>query len=163
VVTKTGEEAAALRYYRIGVLAPELVRRSTPNGGLPLPSTHLHFYQQVRVTYKPPNFRPPRFSHTLHPHPHPHATKAQPHSYPHTTAYPTSTNTTLIMSTEATGEQQVIKITTSDNIDMKVDRQVAERSILIKNLLEDLGGDNEEAIPIPNVRLPAATILTSTR
>ncbi|KAJ4379139.1 hypothetical protein N0V86_005182 [Didymella sp. IMI 355093] len=55
------------------------------------------------------------------------------------------------MSTEATGEQQVIKITTSDNIDMKVDRQVAERSILIKNLLEDLGGDNEEAIPIPNV------------
>jgi S-phase kinase-associated protein 1 len=28
---------------------------------------------------------------------------------------------------------------------------VAERSILIKNLLEDLGGDNNEAIPIPNV------------
>jgi len=29
-----------------------------------------------------------------------------------------------------------------------------ERSILIKNLLEDLGGDNDEAIPIPNVSAP---------
>ncbi|KAF3038110.1 hypothetical protein E8E12_004513 [Didymella heteroderae] len=55
------------------------------------------------------------------------------------------------MSTEAASEKQVIKITTSDNIDMTVERQVAERSILIKNLLEDLGGDNEESIPIPNV------------
>ncbi|KAJ4337625.1 hypothetical protein N0V87_004581 [Didymella glomerata] len=53
---------------------------------------------------------------------------------------------------EASGESsQKIKITTSDSIDMEVDRQVAERSILIKNLLEDLGGDNEESIPIPNV------------
>ncbi|KAF1933391.1 S-phase kinase-associated protein 1A [Didymella exigua CBS 183.55] len=55
------------------------------------------------------------------------------------------------MSTEAAPDAQQIKIITSDNIDMTVDRQVAERSILIKNLLEDLGGDNEEAIPIPNV------------
>jgi S-phase kinase-associated protein 1 len=47
----------------------------------------------------------------------------------------------------------VIKLTTSDNMPMTVDRKVAERSILIKNLLEDLGGDNEESIPIPNVRL----------
>jgi len=45
----------------------------------------------------------------------------------------------------------VIHLTTSDNMPMKVERKVAERSILIKNLLEDLGGDNEEAIPIPNV------------
>ncbi|KAF2652134.1 S-phase kinase-associated protein-like protein 1 [Lophiostoma macrostomum CBS 122681] len=44
-----------------------------------------------------------------------------------------------------------IVLTTSDNADITVDREVAERSILIKNLLEDLGGDNEEAIPIPNV------------
>ncbi|KAH6622403.1 Skp1 family, dimerization domain-containing protein [Boeremia exigua] len=54
------------------------------------------------------------------------------------------------MSTEAPTSQK-IKLTTSDNIDLAVDRQVAERSILIKNLLEDLGGDNDEAIPIPNV------------
>lgn len=44
-----------------------------------------------------------------------------------------------------------VKLVTSDNAEMEVDRQVAERSILIKNLLEDLGGDNNEAIPIPNV------------
>jgi S-phase kinase-associated protein 1 len=33
-----------------------------------------------------------------------------------------------------------------------VDRDVAERSILIKNMLEDLG-ESDEAIPIPNVSL----------
>ncbi|KAF2630224.1 S-phase kinase-associated protein-like protein 1 [Macroventuria anomochaeta] len=54
------------------------------------------------------------------------------------------------MSTEATNAPK-IKLVTSDNAEMEVDRQVAERSILIKNLLEDLGGDNDEAIPIPNV------------
>lgn len=31
-----------------------------------------------------------------------------------------------------------------------LDRDVAERSILIKNMLEDLG-ESDEAIPIPNV------------
>lgn len=58
------------------------------------------------------------------------------------------------MSTDAATATQKIKLTTSDNIDIDVDRQVAERSILIKNLLEDLGGDNDEAIPIPNVSAP---------
>ena len=33
---------------------------------------------------------------------------------------------------------------------MKSERTVAERSVLIKNMLEDLG-DSGEAIPIPNV------------
>lgn len=33
---------------------------------------------------------------------------------------------------------------------MYLDRDVAERSVLIKNMLEDLG-DSGEAIPIPNV------------
>ena len=54
------------------------------------------------------------------------------------------------MSTDA-ASAQTVRLITSDNQDMTVDRQVAERSILIKNLLEDLGGDNDEAIPIPNV------------
>lgn len=54
------------------------------------------------------------------------------------------------MSTDAATAPK-IKLVTSDNAEMDVDRQVAERSILIKNLLEDLGGDNDEAIPIPNV------------
>ena len=44
------------------------------------------------------------------------------------------------MSTDA-APAQTVRLITSDNQDMTVDRQVAERSILIKNLLEDLGGD----------------------
>lgn len=55
------------------------------------------------------------------------------------------------MSTDAAAAASKVKLVTSDNAEMEVDRQVAERSILIKNLLEDLGGDNDEAIPIPNV------------
>jgi len=50
-----------------------------------------------------------------------------------------------------TDEVKEVRLTTSDNADLKVARDIAERSILIKNLLEDLGGDTEEAIPIPNV------------
>lgn len=50
------------------------------------------------------------------------------------------------------GEQKVT-LTSNDNATITVDRAVAERSVLIKNLIEDLG---EEAIastpiPIPNV------------
>jgi S-phase kinase-associated protein 1 len=55
-------------------------------------------------------------------------------------------------STTAEGVK-LISITTSDGVEMKVERPVAERSILIKNLLEDLGGESEESIPIPNVCL----------
>ncbi|CAO2649536.1 Nn.00g069210.m01.CDS01 [Neocucurbitaria sp. VM-36] len=54
------------------------------------------------------------------------------------------------MASAATAEKK-IKVTTSDGANLETDRDIAERSILIKNLLEDLGGDNEEAIPIPNV------------
>ncbi|KAJ4367038.1 hypothetical protein N0V83_007568 [Neocucurbitaria cava] len=54
------------------------------------------------------------------------------------------------MASAATTEKK-IKVTTSDGAHLETDRDIAERSILIKNLLEDLGGDNEEAIPIPNV------------
>lgn len=45
---------------------------------------------------------------------------------------------------------KLISITTSDGVNMQVERPVAERSILIKNLLEDLGGESDESIPIPN-------------
>jgi S-phase kinase-associated protein 1 len=56
------------------------------------------------------------------------------------------------MASASTDAAKVIKVTTSDGIDITVDRQVAERSILIKNLLEDLGGEStDEPIPIPNV------------
>ncbi|KAF1947049.1 E3 ubiquitin ligase SCF complex, Skp subunit [Clathrospora elynae] len=54
--------------------------------------------------------------------------------------------------TTTTSDASLIAITTSDGILMHVERPVAERSILIKNLLEDLGGEAPaEAIPIPNV------------
>ncbi|RJE26022.1 hypothetical protein PHISCL_01624 [Aspergillus sclerotialis] len=43
-----------------------------------------------------------------------------------------------------------ITLTSSDGTDLSVDREVAERSVLIKNMLEDLG-ESGEAIPIPNV------------
>lgn len=53
---------------------------------------------------------------------------------------------------------KVINLTTSDNQPMKVDRKVAERSILIKNLLEDLGDSADEPIPIPNVCHPPSRL-----
>jgi S-phase kinase-associated protein 1 len=51
-----------------------------------------------------------------------------------------------------TTDSNLVHLTTSDNQPLKVERKVAERSILIKNLLEDLGGESNESIPIPNVR-----------
>ncbi|KAF1957264.1 S-phase kinase-associated protein-like protein 1 [Byssothecium circinans] len=52
-----------------------------------------------------------------------------------------------------TDEQKpkTVKLTTSDDASLVVERDIAERSILIKNLLEDLGNENDEPIPIPNV------------
>ncbi|KAF2128569.1 S-phase kinase-associated protein 1A [Dothidotthia symphoricarpi CBS 119687] len=50
--------------------------------------------------------------------------------------------------------EQVVKMTCSDGADVETKRDIAERSILIKNLLEDLGGELEERIPIPNVNEP---------
>jgi S-phase kinase-associated protein 1 len=38
---------------------------------------------------------------------------------------------------------------------MLTERKIAERSMLIKNMLEDLGPQGDEAIPIMNVSLPA--------
>ena len=59
------------------------------------------------------------------------------------------------MSTDAASpKENQVSLTTSDNAIMNVPRKVAERSILIKNLLEDLGGETSESIPIPNVCTP---------
>ncbi|KAK6522293.1 hypothetical protein TWF281_002857 [Arthrobotrys megalospora] len=44
-----------------------------------------------------------------------------------------------------------IILLSSDNVELKVDKEVAERSILIKNMLEDVGETPDQAIPIPNV------------
>ncbi|KAI4134590.1 MAG: hypothetical protein LQ347_001383 [Umbilicaria vellea] len=45
-----------------------------------------------------------------------------------------------------------ITLMSSDNVVISVEREVAERSILIKNMMEDVGDEaTTEAIPIPNV------------
>ncbi|QDS70059.1 hypothetical protein FKW77_004287 [Venturia effusa] len=47
---------------------------------------------------------------------------------------------------------QTISLTASDGVDVSVDRKAAMRSVLIKNLLEDLGeAATQEPIPVPNV------------
>ncbi|KAI4213670.1 MAG: hypothetical protein LQ351_003636 [Letrouitia transgressa] len=47
---------------------------------------------------------------------------------------------------------QIIKLQSSDNAEIPVERDVAERSILIKNMIEDIGDEAiTDAIPIPNV------------
>ncbi|KAI9484858.1 E3 ubiquitin ligase complex SCF subunit sconC [Zychaea mexicana] len=43
-----------------------------------------------------------------------------------------------------------VKLISSDNEDFTVDKEVAERSVLIKNMLEDVG-DSDAPIPLPNV------------
>ncbi|KAK9321905.1 E3 ubiquitin ligase SCF complex, Skp subunit [Lipomyces orientalis] len=44
----------------------------------------------------------------------------------------------------------MVKLTSSDGESFDVEKDVAERSILIKNMIEDVGDDSTE-IPIPNV------------
>lgn len=43
-----------------------------------------------------------------------------------------------------------IILTSSDHKEIEVDKKVIEKSILIKNMIEDVG-DSDEPIPIPNV------------
>jgi hypothetical protein len=80
-------------------------------------------------------------------------TNSLPHlQYTYTNTHHTTHNPAVAMaSTTPASNVPTINITTSDGVNMKVERPVAERSILIKNLLEDLGGESEEHIPIPNV------------
>ncbi|MDI1491722.1 MAG: hypothetical protein OHK93_002932 [Ramalina farinacea] len=48
--------------------------------------------------------------------------------------------------------QTTIKLQSSDGAEIVVEREVAERSVLIKNMMEDIGEQAmTEAIPIPNV------------
>ncbi|KAF8428662.1 E3 ubiquitin ligase complex SCF subunit sconC [Tirmania nivea] len=50
----------------------------------------------------------------------------------------------------AAANVEKLKLLSSDGIEKEVARDVAERSILIKNMLEDCG-EIDQAIPIPNV------------
>jgi S-phase kinase-associated protein 1 len=50
--------------------------------------------------------------------------------------------------------EQKIYLASNDNATIEVDRDVADRSMLIKNMLEDIGDENisqSNPIPIPNV------------
>jgi len=47
-------------------------------------------------------------------------------------------------------EQPKVELQSSDGVKKLVERDVAERSVLIKNMMEDLG-DSSGTIPIPNV------------
>ncbi|KAJ1561021.1 hypothetical protein HK096_006300 [Nowakowskiella sp. JEL0078] len=44
----------------------------------------------------------------------------------------------------------MVKIKSSDDVDFTTTKEVAERSILLKNMLEDVG-ETDQAIPLPNV------------
>ncbi|KAJ9119102.1 hypothetical protein QFC22_003593 [Naganishia vaughanmartiniae] len=44
----------------------------------------------------------------------------------------------------------MVTLTTNDGEKFEVEKPVAERSVLIKNMIEDIGGDTEP-IPLPNV------------
>ncbi|CEP15341.1 hypothetical protein [Parasitella parasitica] len=45
----------------------------------------------------------------------------------------------------------MVKLLSSDNEEFTVDKEVAEKSVLIKNMLEDIG-DSDSPIPLPNVK-----------
>eukprot|EP00158_Paraphelidium_tribonemae_P006946 Partr_v1_DN28047_c1_g1_i1_m56961 putative s-phase kinase-associated protein len=47
----------------------------------------------------------------------------------------------------------MVKLTTSENVEFVVDREIAEKSILLKHMLEDVG-ESDHAIPLPNVTGP---------
>jgi len=45
----------------------------------------------------------------------------------------------------------VVKLQSSDEQEFEVERELAEMSVTIKNMLEDILIDNETPIPLPNV------------
>ncbi|RMZ12709.1 hypothetical protein D0860_02856 [Hortaea werneckii] len=77
---------------------------------------------------------------------HPRATAVQTPHRP--SSEPPIQITTITMSAEA---DQQVKLVSSDNVEIVTERKIAERSMLIKNMIEDLGAPGEEPIPIMNV------------
>ncbi|KAI2471514.1 E3 ubiquitin ligase SCF complex, Skp subunit [Annulohypoxylon bovei var. microspora] len=60
-----------------------------------------------------------------------------------------------MVETEAPPAADYIRLQSNDNIKIDVEKTVAERSLLIKNMLEDLGPNADgQTIPIPNVTEP---------
>ncbi|KAI8608861.1 putative negative regulator sulfur controller-3 [Chytriomyces sp. MP71] len=44
-----------------------------------------------------------------------------------------------------------VKLTSSDQQEFRIERSVAERSVLLKNMIEDVGETDDLPIPLPNV------------
>ncbi|KAI6092550.1 E3 ubiquitin ligase SCF complex, Skp subunit [Hypoxylon rubiginosum] len=60
-----------------------------------------------------------------------------------------------MVETDAPPPAGSIRLMSNDNIKIDVEKTVAERSLLIKNMLDDLGPNAEgQTIPIPNVTEP---------
>ncbi|GEM06864.1 S-phase kinase-associated protein 1 [Rhodotorula toruloides] len=72
-----------------------------------------------------------------------------PSSSPLTSSHLPRSTSLLCARTLAVSDKQVT-LQTSDDEQFKVDRDVANRSVLIRNMLEDVG-ESEQAIPLPNV------------
>ena len=47
----------------------------------------------------------------------------------------------------------MVKLTSSEGTEFTVERDICEKSVLIKNMLEDIG-ESDMAIPLPNVTAP---------
>ncbi|KAJ3027540.1 UNVERIFIED_CONTAM: hypothetical protein HDU68_003626 [Siphonaria sp. JEL0065] len=45
----------------------------------------------------------------------------------------------------------MVKITSSDNQEFTIAKEIANQSVLIKNMLEDVGDSDDQPIPLPNV------------
>ncbi|KAJ3011764.1 UNVERIFIED_CONTAM: hypothetical protein HDU68_001534, partial [Siphonaria sp. JEL0065] len=45
----------------------------------------------------------------------------------------------------------MVKITSSDNQEFTIAKEIANQSVLIKNMLEDVGEADDQPIPLPNV------------
>jgi S-phase kinase-associated protein 1 len=45
----------------------------------------------------------------------------------------------------------MVKITTNDGHEFNIESAMASQSVLIKNMLEDLGDEDDTSIPLPNV------------
>lgn len=59
----------------------------------------------------------------------------------------------IIMAASATGITSTIRLQSSDEQEFRVERDIAEKSMLLKNILEDVG-ESDMAIPVPNVTGP---------
>ncbi|KAJ3061522.1 hypothetical protein HDU98_002573 [Podochytrium sp. JEL0797] len=45
----------------------------------------------------------------------------------------------------------MVRLTSSDNQEFSIAKEIADQSVLIKNMLEDIGDADDQPIPLPNV------------